>query len=163
MVNLRHALYSAALLPHAQGLVGALALVPPLWLTDETFAVVGTASAECMGMGGWAVSLAGLVAGLTVVSELAGLTLVGVVLGQNIPGLESCWGWILPWRRPLPRLSPQLARQPVLAAAVCRVTIWLWWREGCHDAGPDAGGGGWVGGMLAERWAEPDGATIMKR
>ena len=40
VVNLRHALYSAALLPHAQGLSARWRWCLAFWLTDETFAVV---------------------------------------------------------------------------------------------------------------------------
>ena len=42
VVNLRHALYGAALSPHLRGLPAWLAALIAFWLTDETFAVVST-------------------------------------------------------------------------------------------------------------------------
>jgi 4-azaleucine resistance transporter AzlC len=89
VVNLRHALYSAALLPHAQGLSARWRWCLAFWLTDETFAVVEhRLRTQGMGADGqwfW------LGSSLAMYLNWLGWTLVGVVLGQNIPGLES-WG-----------------------------------------------------------------------
>lgn len=81
-----------------------------------------------------------------------GWTLVGVVLGQNIPGLES-WGLDFAMAATFTAIvTPQLARRPVLAAAVCAGVTALLARGLPYKLGLMlAAAAGVLGGMLAER------------
>ena len=125
VVNLRHALYSATLLPHVAGLRQRWRIPLAFWLTDETFAVVQLRYAapdlsphkhwyylgSCLAMyGNWFLC-----------------TLVGVVLGRSIPGLEhlglefamaaTFTGIVVPMLRNLPMLGAALAAAAVALAA----------------------------------------------
>ena len=150
VVNLRHALYSAALLPHAQGLSARWRWCLAFWLTDETFAVVEhRLRTQGMGADGqwfW------LGSSLAMYLNWLGWTLVGVVLGQNIPGLES-WGLDFAMAATFTAIvTPQLARRPVLAAAVCAGVTALLARGLPYKLGLMlAAAAGVLGGMLAER------------
>lgn len=150
VVNLRHALYSAALLPHAQGLSTRWRWCLAFWLTDETFAVVEhRLRTQGMGADGqwfW------LGSSLAMYLNWLGWTLVGVVLGQNIPGLES-WGLDFAMAATFTAIvTPQLARRPVLAAAVCAGVTALLARGLPYKLGLMlAAAAGVLGGMLAER------------
>lgn len=81
-----------------------------------------------------------------------GWTLVGVVLGQNIPGLES-WGLDFAMAATFTAIvTPQLARRPVLAAAACAGVTALLARGLPYKLGLMlAAAAGVLGGMLAER------------
>lgn len=90
IVNLRHMLYSASLLPYVKHLPQRWRIPLAFWLTDETYAIVQNHYlrpqvplddkhwyflGSCLAMyGNWVLC-----------------TLVGVVLGSSLPGLES-WG-----------------------------------------------------------------------
>jgi len=125
VVNLRHALYSATLLPHVASLRQRWRVPLAFWLTDETIAVVQLRYrapdtsphkhwyylGSCLAMyGNWFLC-----------------TLVGVVLGRSIPGLEhlglefamaaTFTGIVVPMLRNLPMLGAALAAAAVALAA----------------------------------------------
>src|SRR5690606_13087957 len=90
IVNLRHALYSASLLPHVRHLPQRWRIPLAFWLTDESFAVVHRH--YLLGQGPlehkhWYF----LGSCLAMYSLWFICTLVGVLLGQALPGLGD-WG-----------------------------------------------------------------------
>jgi 4-azaleucine resistance transporter AzlC len=125
IVNLRHALYSATLLPHVAGLRKRWRVPLAFWLTDETFAVVqlryGAADTSpnkhwyylgsCLAMyGNWVL-----------------WTLAGVLLGRSVPRLEhmglefamaaTFTGIVVPMLRNRPMLGAALGAAAVALAA----------------------------------------------
>jgi 4-azaleucine resistance transporter AzlC len=125
VVNLRHALYSATLLPHVAGLKQRWRVPLAFWLTDETFAVVqhryGQADfsphkhwyylGSCLSMyGNWFL-----------------WTLAGVLLGRSVPRLEhmglefamaaTFTGIVVPMLRSRPMLAAALGAAAVAVAA----------------------------------------------
>lgn len=151
VVNLRHALYSATLLPHARHLPARWRWPLAFWLTDETFAVVEhRLRTHGMGVHGqwhW------LGSSLAMYLNWLLCTLLGVVLGRGIPGLEA-WGLDFAMAATFTAIvTPQLARRPVLAAAVCAGLTALLARDLPYKLGLMlAAAAGVAGGMLAERW-----------
>ncbi len=125
VVNLRHALYSATLMPHVAGLRKRWRIPLAFWLTDETFAVVqhryirtDTSPfkhwyylGSCLSMyGNWFM-----------------WTLAGVVLGRTLPRLEhmglefamaaTFTGIVVPMLRNRPMLGAALGAGAVALAA----------------------------------------------
>ncbi len=125
VVNLRHALYSATLLPHVAGLKQRWRIPLAFWLTDETFAVVQHRYLKtdvspfkhwyylgsCLSMyGNWVL-----------------WTLVGIMLGRSVPRLEhmglefamaaTFTGIVVPMLRHRPMLGAALAAAAVALAA----------------------------------------------
>jgi len=125
VVNLRHALYSATLLPHVAGLRQRWRIPLAFWLTDETFAVVQHRYGEpdrspnkhwyylgsCLVMyGNWFL-----------------WTLAGVLLGRSLPRLEhmglefamaaTFTGIVVPMLKKWPMLGAALAAAAVALAA----------------------------------------------
>jgi 4-azaleucine resistance transporter AzlC len=125
VVNLRHALYSATLLPHVAGLRQRWRIPLAFWLTDETFAVVQQRYAapdlsphkhwyylgSCLAMyGNWFLC-----------------TLIGVGLGRSIPRLEhmglefamaaTFTGIVVPLLKGLPMVGAALAAAAVALTA----------------------------------------------
>jgi 4-azaleucine resistance transporter AzlC len=154
VVNLRHALYSATLLPHVAGLRQRWRVPLAFWLTDETFAVVQLRYAapdlsphkhwyylgSCLAMyGNWFLC-----------------TLIGVVLGRSIPRLEhmglefamaaTFTGIVVPMLKSLPMLGAALA-----AAAVALVARGLPYKLGLVLAAL----AGVVVGVLLEELRKP--------
>ncbi|OWY40910.1 branched-chain amino acid ABC transporter permease [Xenophilus sp. AP218F] len=114
VVNLRHALYSATLLPYARD--WALSWRWPLsfWLTDETFAVVehrfrtqGAAGGEWYWLG----------SSLAMYGNWQLWTLLGILLGAQIPGLDKLGLDFAMAATFAAIVAPQLKKRPTLAAA----------------------------------------------
>ena len=90
IVNLRHALYSASLLPHVRHLPQRWRVPLAFWLTDESFAVVHRhylLDKGALEHKHWYF----LGSCLAMYSVWFVCTLVGVLLGQALPGLAD-WG-----------------------------------------------------------------------
>jgi 4-azaleucine resistance transporter AzlC len=122
VVNLRHALYSATLLPYARTWPLAQRLPLSFWLTDETFAVVEhrlrTGSAE----GGAAYQFG---SSLIMHGNWVLWTVVGVLLGQSVPGLAG-WGLDFAMLATFSAIvAPQLVKRPALLAALAAGAVAL--------------------------------------
>lgn len=127
VVNLRHALYSATLLPHVAALPQRWRAPLAFWLTDETFAVVqhryGRDDASpfkhwyylgsCLAMyGNW-----------------FAWTLVGVVLGRSMPGLSGMGLDFAMAATFTGIVAPMLKQRPMLASALAAAVVALWARD----------------------------------
>lgn len=114
IINLRHALYSATLLPTARTWSLRWRAALAFWLTDETFAVVehrfrtrGEAGAAAYQLG----------SSLAMYLNWQFFTLVGIVLGKAVPGLAD-WGLDFAMVATFTAIvAPQLRQRPALAAA----------------------------------------------
>jgi 4-azaleucine resistance transporter AzlC len=115
VVNLRHALYSATLLPFARDWPLRWRWPLAFWLTDETFAVVEhrfrTKGAEG-GQWYW------LASSLAMYGNWVLWSAVGVSLGQSLPGLASLGLDFAMGATFAAIVAPQLKRRPALGAAL---------------------------------------------
>lgn len=115
VVNLRHMLYSATLLPYARAWPLSVRLPLAFWLTDETFAVVEHRLRSGGAEGGAAYQLG---SSLAMHGNWLLWTLVGVLLGQSMPGLAG-WGLDFAMLATFSAIvAPQLAKRPALLAAL---------------------------------------------
>jgi 4-azaleucine resistance transporter AzlC len=122
VVNLRHALYSATLLPYARNWPLAQRVPLAFWLTDETFAVVEHRLRTNGAEGGAAYQFG---SSLAMYSNWALWTLVGVALGRSIPGLAE-WGLDFAMVGTFTAIVvPQLTKRPMLLAAVSASAVAL--------------------------------------
>ena len=87
VVNLRHALYSATLLPYARTLPARWRWALSFWLTDETFAVVENQLRHHADVKDGAYYWLG--SSLSMYVNWLVWTTVGVLLGQSVPGLAT--------------------------------------------------------------------------
>jgi 4-azaleucine resistance transporter AzlC len=87
VVNLRHALYSATLLPYARTLPARWRWALSFWLTDETFAVVENQLRRHVDVKDGAYYWLG--SSLSMYVNWLVWTAVGVLLGQSVPGLAN--------------------------------------------------------------------------
>lgn len=125
VVNLRHALYSATLLPHVAGLKQRWRIPLAFWLTDETFAVVQHRyrKADASPFKHWYY----LGSCLSMYLNWVFWTLAGVMLGRSMPRLEhmglefamaaTFTGIVVPLLRNRPMLAAALAAAAVALAA----------------------------------------------
>jgi 4-azaleucine resistance transporter AzlC len=125
VVNLRHALYSATLLPHVAGLRQRWRIPLAFWLTDETFAVVQHRylKADDSPFKHWYY----LGSCLSMYSNWVLWTLIGLLLGRSVPRLEhmglefamaaTFTGIVVPMLRYRPMLAAALAAAAVALAA----------------------------------------------
>jgi len=89
LVNLRHMLYAANLMPQVENLPQKYRLPMAFWLTDETFAVVSNQVSRKDNTTGLHWYFLGSAMAMYVV--WATCTVIGIVLGQQIPNIAS-WG-----------------------------------------------------------------------
>lgn len=87
VVNLRHALYSATLLPYARELPARWRWALAFWLTDETFAVVENQLRHHTSLQDGARYWLG--SSLAMYFNWQIWTIAGVLLGQSVPGLAN--------------------------------------------------------------------------
>ena len=125
VVNLRHALYSATLLPHVAGLRQRWRIPLAFWLTDETFAVVQLryGAPDTSPHKHWYY----LGSCIAMYANWFLWTLTGVMLGRTLPGLEhlglefamaaTFTGIVVPMLRSRPMLGASLAAAAVALAA----------------------------------------------
>lgn len=120
VVNLRHALYSATLLPFARDWPLRWRWPLAFWLTDETFAVVEhrfrTKGAEG-GQWYW------LASSLAMYGNWVLWSAVGVSLGQSLPGLASLGLDFAMGATFAAIVAPQLKRRPALGAALAASVV----------------------------------------
>jgi 4-azaleucine resistance transporter AzlC len=122
LINLRHALYSATLLPYARTWPLRQRLPLAFWLTDETFAVVEYRLRTHGAAGGAAYQFG---SSLAMYGNWAAWTGIGVLLGQSIPGLAD-WGLDFAMLATFAAIvAPQLVKRPALLAAVSASAVAL--------------------------------------
>jgi 4-azaleucine resistance transporter AzlC len=153
VVNLRHALYSATLLPYARELPARWRWALSFWLTDETFAVVENqlrhhANAKD---GAWY----WLGSSLAMYFNWQVWTLVGVLLGQSVPGLATLGLDFAMVATFAAIVALQLRARPVLFAALVAGTVALLARDLPYKLGLVlAAVAGVSAGVVAERFSE---------
>ncbi len=153
VVNLRHALYSATLLPYARELPSRWRWALAFWLTDETFAVVENqlrhhADAKD---GAWY----WLGSSLAMYFNWQVWTLVGVLLGQSVPALATLGLDFAMVATFAAIVALQLHARPVLFAALVAGGIALLARGLPYKLGLIlAAVAGVATGVLVELWAE---------
>ncbi len=126
VVNLRHALYSAAMQPFVRHLPGRWRVPLAFWLTDEAFAVIQHRYARDDGAPHKHWFFLG--AALTMYLSWQFATLAGIAFGQAVPNVAS-WGLdfamiatFIGIAVPMMRTRPQVAS--ALVAAVVAVLTW---------------------------------------
>lgn len=116
VVNLRHALYSATLLPYARTLPARWRWALSFWLTDETFAVVENQLRHHADVKDGAYYWLG--SSLSMYVNWLVWTTVGVLLGQSVPGLATLGLDFAMVATFAAIVALQLREQPVLMAAL---------------------------------------------
>ena len=159
VVNLRHALYSATLLPYARHLPARWRWPLAFWLTDETFAVVENQlrhhTGERDGAHYW------LGSSLAMYLNWQLWTLVGVVVGQSIPGLSNLGLDFAMVATFAAIVAPQLRERPVLVAALVAGTVAMLTRSWPYKLGlMIAAVAGVTAGVLADRKSVSPQATV---
>jgi 4-azaleucine resistance transporter AzlC len=151
VVNLRHALYSATLLPYVRELPARWRWALAFWLTDETFAVVENhlrhhADARD---GAWY----WLGSSLAMYFNWQVWTLVGVLLGQSVPVLATLGLDFAMVATFAAIVALQLRERPVLVAALVAGGVALLARGLPYKLGLIlAAVAGVAAGLLAEVW-----------
>lgn len=152
VINLRHALYSATLQPYAKDWPAAWRWLLSFWLTDETFAVVehrfrehGVAGAQWYQLG----------SSLGMYLNWVFWTGIGILIGNNIPGVEN-WGLDFAMLATFAAIvAPQLRQSPVLVAAACAGGVAMLLRGMPYKLDlMCAALTGVVAGLLAEKWLQ---------
>jgi len=150
VVNLRHALYSATLLPHARHLPARWRWLLAFWLTDETFAVVENQLRHHSGARAGAYYWLG--SSLAMYVNWLFWTALGIGVGQSIPGIASLGLDFAMVATFAAIVAPQLRSRPVLVAALVAGVVALLARALPYKLGLMlAAAAGVVAGMLAER------------
>lgn len=123
VVNLRHALYSATLLPHVAGLAQRWRIPLAFWLTDETFAVVQHryGAADASPNKHWYY----LGSCLAMYSNWFVWTLAGVLLGHTVEGLERLGLEFAMAATFTGIVVPMLKNRPMVAAAAAAAVVAL--------------------------------------
>lgn len=123
VVNLRHALYSATLLPHVAGLGQRWRVPLAFWLTDETFAVVQHryAAADASPHKHWYY----LGSCLAMYANWFGWTAAGVLLGKSVPGLNQLGLEFAMAATFTGIVVPLLKSRPMVAAALAAAVVAL--------------------------------------
>jgi 4-azaleucine resistance transporter AzlC len=156
VVNLRHALYSASLLPHARSLPARWRWALAFWLTDETFAVVENRVRQDASHNAWDTAYYWLGSSLAMYSNWFVWTLVGVVLGQSVPALATLGLDFAMVATFAAIVVLQLRDRPMVLAAVVAGTVALLSRDLPYKLGlMSAAVAGVAAGMLAERYLSP--------
>lgn len=152
VVNLRHALYSATLLPYARELHARWRWALAFWLTDETFAVVENQLRHHKTLQDGAYYWLG--SSLAMYFNWQFWTVAGVLLGQSMPGLATLGLDFAMVATFAAIVALQLRERPVLFAAVVAGTVALLTRGLPYKLGLMLAAVSGVGaGMLAEAWS----------
>lgn len=159
VVNLRHALYSATLLPYARELPARWRWALAFWLTDETFAVVENQLHHHSNLQDGAYYWLG--SSLAMYFNWQLWTIAGVLLGQSVPGLATLGLDFAMLATFAAIVALQLRRQPVLFAALVAGTVALLARGlPCKLGLMLAAVAGVGAGMLAEAWSLRAGVPV---
>jgi len=152
VVNLRHALYSATLLPFARDWPLRWRWPLAFWLTDETFAVVEHRFRTKGSEGGqwyW------LASSLAMYGNWVLWSAVGVSLGQSLPGLANLGLDFAMGATFAAIVAPQLKRRPALGAAVAASVVAMLGRGLSYKLDLMlAAGVGVATGLLLEQWGK---------
>ena len=149
VVNLRHALYSATLLPYARALPAHWRWALAFWLTDETFAVVENQLRNHTSLQDGARYWLG--SSLAMYLNWQIWTLAGVLLGQIVPGLATMGLDFAMVATFAAIVALQLRDRPVLFAALVAGTVALLARGLPYKLGLMLAAAAGVGaGILAE-------------
>ena len=153
VVNLRHALYSATLLPYARELPSRWRWALAFWLTDETFAVVENQLRHHASLQDGAYYWLG--SSLAMHFNWQVWTLVGVLLGQSIPMLATLGLDFAMVATFSAIVALQLRERPVLFAALVAGAVAMLARDLPYKLGLIlAALAGVAAGVLAERLAQ---------
>ena len=149
VVNLRHALYSATLLPYARHLPARWRWPLAFFLTDETFAVVENQlrhhTGERDGARYWMGS------SLAMYLNWLLWTVVGVAVGQSVPGLATLGLDFAMVATFAAIVAPQLRSRPVLVTALVAGLVAMLARELPYKLGLMlAAAAGVAAGVMAE-------------
>ena len=151
VVNLRHALYSATLLPYARALPARWRWALAFWLTDETFAVVENQLRHQSSLHDGARYWLG--SSLAMYGNWQVWTLAGVLLGQSVPGLATLGLDFAMVATFAAIVALQLRDRPVLCAALAAGAVALLARDLPYKLGLMlAAIAGVATGLLAEAW-----------
>ncbi len=153
VVNLRHALYSATLLPYARELPARWRWALAFWLTDETFAVVENQLRHHANVkdGAWY----WLGSSLAMYFNWQLWTVVGVLLGQSVPVLATLGLDFAMVATFAAIVTLQLRERPVLFAALVSGIVALLARGLPYKLGLMlAAIAGVTTGVLVEMWSE---------
>ena len=152
VVNLRHALYSATLLPYARELPARWRWALAFWLTDETFAVVENQLRHHASLKDG--SRYWLGSSLAMYFNWQLWTIVGVLLGQSVPLLATLGLDFAMVATFAAIVALQLRERPVLFAAVVAGAVALLARGLPYKLGLMlAAVAGVATGVLVEQWA----------
>ncbi len=155
VVNLRHALYSATLLPYARALPARWRWGLAFWLTDETFAVVENQLRHRSSLQDGAHYWLG--SSLAMYFNWQFWTLAGVLLGQGVPGLATLGLDFAMVATFAAIVALQLRERPMLFAAVVAGAVALLARALPYKLGLMLAAAAGVGaGLLAETWLRHD-------
>jgi 4-azaleucine resistance transporter AzlC len=153
VVNLRHALYSATLLPYARALPARWRWALAFWLTDETFAVVENQLRHHTNVQDGASYWLG--SSLAMYFNWQIWSLVGVLLGQSMPMLATLGLDFAMVATFAAIVALQLRERPVLFAALVAGGVALLARGLPYKMGLMlAAVSGVATGVLVELWAE---------
>jgi len=127
VVNLRHALYSASLLPHVAGLSQGWRAMLAFWLTDETYAVVQLryGADDASPNKHWFQ----LGSSLAMYTNWFAWTVVGVLLGQTMPQLQQLGLEFAMAATFTGIVVPLLRNRPMVAAALVAAGVALLGRD----------------------------------
>ena len=160
VVNLRHLLYAASLLPLVERLPLRWRAVLGFWLTDETFAVVNRRRLLQASPQGAGLHWYFLGSGLAMYANWMAWTALGVWAGHGWPWLGR-WGLEFAMVATFTAMvAPALRSRPALAAALAAAALALLGRDLPYKLGLMlAALGGVAAGVLAEEaGAAPDAA-----
>ncbi len=153
VVNLRHALYSATLLPYARELPARWRWALAFWLTDETFAVVENQLRHHASLKDG--SRYWLGSSLAMYFNWQLWTVVGVLLGQSVPVLATLGLDFAMVATFAAIVALQLRERPVLFAALVAGAVALLARGLPYKLGLMlAAIAGVTTGVLVEMWSE---------
>lgn len=150
VVNLRHALYSATLLPYARHLPARWRWPLAFWLTDETFAVVENQLRHHTGERDGAYYWLG--SSLAMYLNWQIWTVAGILVGQSVPGLATLGLDFAMVATFAAIVAPQLRDRPVLLAALVAGTVAMLARDLPYKLGLMlAAAAGVAAGVVAEK------------
>lgn len=159
VVNLRHALYSATLLPYARTLPARWRWALAFWLTDETFAVVENQLRHHASVQDGARYWLG--SSLVMYANWQLWTVVGVLLGHSVPVLATLGLDFAMVATFAAIVALQLRERPVLVATLVAALVALLARGLPYKLGLMlAAVAGVAAGMLAEGWAQRSAAKL---